>query len=118
MARRKHQKAVASAQDLLSNVRLQLDECARMHKSCVVKTKLRATLQNLKLIDCTQRTVVPAPPDCVYLTLSYVWSNDYHPFLLNEKLPQTIEDSITTVLRLGYRYLWIDRFVRPSDKVT
>ncbi|KAB2103103.1 hypothetical protein AG0111_0g9186 [Alternaria gaisen] len=32
---------------------------------------------------------------------------------LSTELPATIEDSITVTKRLGYQYLWVDRYVNP-----
>ena len=68
--------------------------------------------EKLNIIDCVRRRVVPASLDCVYIALSYVWGTNQACPSLDEKLPQTIEDSITTVLHLGHRYLWVDRYVR------
>ena len=73
--------------------------------------------EKMKVIDCAERRVVPAPLDCVYIALSYVWGTNQACPSFDEKLPQTIEDSITTVLYLGYRYLWVDRYVRITTHV-
>ncbi|KAJ4385160.1 hypothetical protein N0V85_008181 [Neurospora sp. IMI 360204] len=58
-----------------------------------------------------------------YITLSYVWGQG--PFegpvrqqqrlSLPGSLPLTISDTIQAVQRLGYRYLWIDRYCIPQD---
>lgn len=68
-----------------------------------------------------------------YVTLSYVWGQG--PFegpvkikpppgsgirqqqrlSLPDSLPLTISDTIQVVQRLGYRYLWIDRYCIPQD---
>jgi hypothetical protein len=71
--------------------------------------------KNMKVIDCVKRIIVPAPLDCVYIALSYVWGTNQACPSLEGRLPQTIEDSITTVLHLGYRYLWVDRYVRERS---
>jgi hypothetical protein len=81
------------------------------------------TLQDLRLIDCHSRRVVTAPKDCIFVALSYVWGQSAElahedEFALPEELPCTIEDSIAVTLLLGYRYIWIDRYVRiRSDLV-
>ncbi|CZR67558.1 uncharacterized protein PAC_17457 [Phialocephala subalpina] len=66
------------------------------------------------MIDCETRKIVPASNN-PYIALSYVWGQISSPSsssleFLPEDLPHTIEDSITVTLRLGLRYLWIDRF--------
>lgn len=73
--------------------------------------------EKMKVIDCMKRKIVDAPPDCDYIALSYVWGANQACPSPKEKLPQTIEDSITTVLHLGYRYLWVDRYVRKAIHV-
>lgn len=72
---------------------------------------------DMKVIDCRYRDVVKKPTRCVYVALSYVWGkptpeNTQQSSKLSKELPRTIEDSIEATLRLGYRYLWIDRYVR------
>jgi len=51
--------------------------------------------------------VVPATSDR-YVTLSYVWGKDSS----SEEMPLVVRDSITVTKKLGYRYLWVDRYVR------
>lgn len=89
-----------------------LHDCIQRHDACKMDRELQSTIRGLRVIDCTQRKVIAAPPECKYFALSYVWGKDQQPCVIDGCLPQTIEDSITTVLYLGYRYLWIDRFVR------
>src|SRR5690242_17334344 len=95
----------------LNRLRAKLDDCIRSHVQCRMDAKLQSTIKNMKVIDCIQRAVVPAPPDCRYFALSYVWGENQQPCALDGILPQTIEDSITATIYLGHRYLWIDRFV-------
>ena len=84
---------------------------------CLVGEEQPSIPKQMKVIDCVERRIVPAPLDCVYIALSYVWGTNQACPSLEEKLPQTIEDSITTVLHLGYRYLWVDRYVRKAFHV-
>ena len=83
----------------------------------------------LKLIDCESRTIVQAPMSCQYFALNYVWgpsrftdSGDM-PILLGnhfgllESVPRVVEDAIIVTRRLGWRYLWVDRYcINQDDK--
>ncbi|KAF3036966.1 hypothetical protein E8E12_007907 [Didymella heteroderae] len=103
----------------LGIVRSWLDECHAMHvEKCHLQN--RQYVRDLKVIDCAKRAIVPAPPDCPFVALSYVWgSPSAQPDLtspgVTTKLPQTIEDSITVTLELGFTYLWIDRYCINQD---
>ncbi|KAK1750919.1 heterokaryon incompatibility protein-domain-containing protein [Echria macrotheca] len=79
-----------------------------------------------RVIDCSTRCLVLGETlhnSQHYLTLSYVWggtgAGENEPPNTNNEipktLPHTIEDSILLTLRLGYRYLWIDRYCIPQD---
>lgn len=87
------------------------------HFECV--KYLQYDLKELRVLECTTRRIVAAPRGASYLALSYVWGKSHSPahedgLPLPPGLPQTIEDSIALTLRLGYQYLWIDRYVsRP-----
>lgn len=67
------------------------------------------TIQNLRVIDCKTRSVIDAPRDCRYVALSYVWGSQ-DPYQANKFAP-VVEDSITVVLQLGLKYLWVDKHV-------
>lgn len=94
-----------------SQIREHIDICMKGHKSCSLE--YFRPLVDLRVIDCEQRLVVDAPTDCRYITLSYVWGEQSgsEDFVLSRSLPPTIEHSILTTLKLGYKYLWIDRYV-------
>ncbi|KAF2819418.1 HET-domain-containing protein [Ophiobolus disseminans] len=73
------------------------------------------------LIDCRERQLcsnVGSP----YACLSYVWGALEVPIhrlsgdVLPEVLPQTVSDAMAVTLRIGLRYLWIDRYcIDQSD---
>ncbi|KAI9925169.1 hypothetical protein ASPWEDRAFT_45893 [Aspergillus wentii DTO 134E9] len=68
-------------------------------------------LSSTRMVDVHTRTVVPYPPDCRYIALSYVWGGVEAPGiekLENHQLPQTIEDAIKVTLEMGIRFLWVD----------
>ena len=78
-----------------------------------------ASIEQLKVMDLVLKKVVTAPPDCRFVALSYVWGqtsavqNDEVANL--EDLPRTIEDAKTVTTMLGFRYLWIDRYVSSGS---
>ncbi|KAG4442823.1 hypothetical protein IFR05_001704 [Cadophora sp. M221] len=88
----------------------------------------------LKVIDVEKRCVVPAPPNCRYMALSYVWgdpdevksrlwlmkmTNVAKSQLDNglnfNLLPTTIRDSMELVSKIGERYLWVDALCIVQD---
>lgn len=94
--------------------------CQDMHtKACTVEALSPNAVPFFKLIECETLRIVPAPNE-PYVALSYVWgeSTSQTPELdrtskldrLPEKLPLTIKDAITVTLKLGFRYLWVDRY--------
>jgi hypothetical protein len=94
-----------------------LDICIEKHGH---RCRPRPTdgLKDLKVMDCEHRRIVPAPPACRYAALSYVWGQEGKKVgstNTREIIPKTVEDAIETTLLLGYRYLWVDRYVgRPQ----
>ena len=93
-------------------------------------------IPGFQVIDCTTGNIVSfaslssstssgeqsqTPPE--YVTLSYVWGQGVFEgpvkrqqrLSLPGSLPLTISDTIQVVQRLGYRYLWIDRYCIPQD---
>lgn len=70
----------------------------------------------VNVIDCHTREIVPVQAPCEYFTLSYVWGvavvapESPSGSSLPSRLPTTVEDAITVVKQLGYRYLWVDRY--------
>lgn len=76
-------------------------------------------IDRLRVIDCETRTLEMAPEDCHYVTLSYLWGQPEgitEQSLPAKQLP-TIEDAITVTLRLGFRYLWVDRICIDQSSV-
>jgi hypothetical protein len=89
--------------------------CQREHSDrCSPKSP--SILRNLKVFDCETCEVVLAPVDCRYVALSYVWGTEAaHTKATTSStpnsLPKTIADSCFIVQSLGYKYLWVDRYV-------
>lgn len=87
-------------------VRSWLEECSEHYlKECsVIRSK---NLWGFSLIHCRSQKVVPAPPGCSYVALSYVWGDSQEPVRLgdDEIFPRTVSDSMTVTLALGFEYL-------------
>jgi hypothetical protein len=99
----------------VSRISKWLEECRQHHRKCI-PTHQNGTLRGLRVIDCIGRCVVTAPAACSYVALSYVWGESlgYEQLFSNvetNNLPQTIQDSIEVTWKLGFRYLWVDRYV-------
>lgn len=75
-------------------------------------------VNDLKVIDVSTGIIVKRPdePDCAeYVALSYVWGTE-----LDGNLPEdqpgfsaVVEDAITVTKALGYKDLWVDKYVSP-----
>ena len=89
-------------------------DCEKTHSDTCTPVPT-ARLHAIRVIDCTERKVVQMPTDCEFVALSYVWGT-LEPSLRLEDAPATIKDSISVTLALGYRYLWVDRYVRGLIK--
>lgn len=86
------------------------NEGCQKHDKCLPDEA--SDLERLKVIDCETRTVQTAPENCRFVALSYLWGpqEDFAPQPLPAEQTRTIEDAITVTLRLGLRYLWVDRY--------
>ncbi|RSL40832.1 hypothetical protein CEP54_016005 [Fusarium duplospermum] len=79
-------------------------------------------IKNLRFIDCKTRKLKKATPKDSFVALSYVQGEkDEEPFddsqLRKGKLPPTpwvVEDAMRVVTKLGYRYLWVDKYCIPQ----
>ena len=89
------------------------------------------TLPNsVRIVDVTHMAIVPVPPTCRYVALSYVWGGPGESYWTTKAnleqrripggldastLPGTISDAIQLVRQLGERYLWIDALCIVQD---
>ncbi|KAI0429146.1 heterokaryon incompatibility protein-domain-containing protein [Xylaria sp. FL1042] len=100
--------------------------CLSQHTGCRTAQRPQPTLN---LIDCRSQEVVKVDnisPDSEldYVALSYVWgtSVDVSKVVLDgsrlpQPLPSVVKDAIQVVLRLGYYYLWVDKYcIDKHDK--
>jgi hypothetical protein len=118
----KHPHYISTQQVHDDQIRSWIEECRSAHSDyCALDSGSRSRLKNLRVIDCKQRAVLSAPLDCDYVVLSYVWGqgvdNQQGNLASLEHPPATISHAISFTLRMGYRYLWIDRYVRKLDIV-
>jgi hypothetical protein len=92
--------------------------------------------KGFRVIDVNERRLVHPDLDARFVALSYVWGRHRETNLVTtrdnfdefqrkgslkaENMPRTIEDAIQVCLRLGERYLWVDRLSiiqdDPGDK--
>jgi hypothetical protein len=114
-----HSRYLLTQQVHDDQIRSWVEDCESTHSEyCAQDRGNRSRLENLRVIDCMTQTVVLAPLDCNYVALSYVWGAAFdhqhdHPASLKHP-PATISHAINFTLRMGYKYLWIDRYVRKS----
>ena len=79
----------------------------------------------LKVINVQTRKLVHLPTFAPYVAISYVRGTDRNAVIdasvesgdLPHTLPPLLEDSIQTVNKLGYRYLWVDHCCLPQRDV-
>lgn len=91
-----------------------VETCQEEHKRCC-KAGSRPNVLDLKVIDLGTHPlrVIRAPDQCEYLALSYVWGEQPGDMPAHdlEKAPAVIKDAVSVVKSMGYKYLWVDRYV-------
>ncbi|EIW87340.1 HET-domain-containing protein, partial [Coniophora puteana RWD-64-598 SS2] len=89
---------------------------------------------SVRMLDVVDMALVPAPPKCRYLSLSYVWGSaaecNHRSYCTNSAnlarrsrrcgvelstLPATISDAVLLARELDERYLWIDALCISQD---
>lgn len=135
-------RTVKSAEVNLKLLKSWLYRCEDWHGEACEENGIagRGLPHNLRLIDVKKRQIVKPKNSASldYVTLSYVWGVDemkeagMDPAELHradiqrdddgreitplpEKLPQTIEDTVTLTSDLGFRYLWVDALCIVQD---
>jgi hypothetical protein len=95
-----------------SLVKALMSLCGQKHrKYCLAASTTK--IPGLRVLDCRTRCVIAAPENCQYFALSYVWGKQRPESNRTSELqfPAVVEDTITVTLALGFRYLWVDRYV-------
>ncbi|KAM7182869.1 Heterokaryon incompatibility protein (HET) domain containing protein [Rhypophila sp. PSN 637] len=81
----------------------------------------RPALRHLRVIDCFSRRIVSFLEQIGdYVTLSYVWGTTTNTYPVSstavpQRVPKVVADVMSMTRRLGFRYLWIDRYCIPHD---
>ncbi|KAF2648268.1 HET-domain-containing protein [Lophiostoma macrostomum CBS 122681] len=98
-------------------IREWMDFCAKAHKqTCQIA---RGTpVRGFKVLDCHTRRVVQPEKNCRFVALSYVWGVTIAPERSGGLFPPTIEDSIRVTLKLGMKYLWVDKYCIDQSDAT
>ncbi|KXH50497.1 hypothetical protein CSAL01_08309 [Colletotrichum salicis] len=97
--------------------------CEHHHDTCRTSPDWQ-TLPHFKLIDCEFRRIINTNPNTRYryVALSYVWGDakpDKYTYPdLPDNLPPVIQDAMRTTIKLGFRYIWIDRYCIWQDNET
>ncbi|CAI6272720.1 unnamed protein product [Periconia digitata] len=92
-------------------IRRWIHNCSDLHHTEQCIAAKMEIIPGFKLIHCSTRKIVPAPSNCVYVALSYVWGEQQSEKLAaHTKFPRVVKDSIKVCLALGYEYLWVDRY--------
>ncbi|KAH7356027.1 heterokaryon incompatibility protein-domain-containing protein [Pyrenochaeta sp. MPI-SDFR-AT-0127] len=104
--------------------------CEYRHRGkCQKPQRPVRSLPELTVIDCDTKKLVPyrfghqfVEPRQRYVTLSYIWGSSEFTdqdsiagASLPDDLPRVVQDAITVVAKLGFKYLWIDRYCIPQD---
>jgi hypothetical protein len=86
-------------------------QLCRSHHANTCDSTTGDRVKGLKLIDCKTKAVLVADTTSRYVALSYVWGAVQMTEKERGVLPATIEDSMLVTLKLGHRYLWVDKYV-------
>ncbi|KAK4198199.1 hypothetical protein QBC40DRAFT_331921 [Triangularia verruculosa] len=89
-------------------------ECVERHSGACNTTSVNP-IPHFRLIHCSTRKILSPTGAVPYTALSYVWGaveDDGKELdtLDGHKLEAVVEDAIDVTLRLGYDYLWVDRY--------
>ncbi|CAG8960339.1 hypothetical protein HYFRA_00012413 [Hymenoscyphus fraxineus] len=97
--------------------RRSLKTCIEQHRHCRLDTDTPPL--RLRLIDCETSGIVSAPKDVPYAALSYIWGKSNNGSTKDSELPTdiplTIKDAIEVTMKLGLRYLWVDKYCILQD---
>lgn len=85
--------------------------CEREHTQCRPDIQVD-NVSGLRVIHIPEGKVVPAPRNCCYCTLSYVWGGTETSSEGGlASAPLVVADAMSVAAALGCEYLWVDRYV-------
>ncbi|KAI1478871.1 HET-domain-containing protein [Daldinia eschscholtzii] len=86
-----------------------LNFCRSNHAKICLRPRLKDRIEGFRLIDCARDPV--SIESCTlernYVALSYVWATSTKP---SNEWPNVVLHAIEVTKRLGFRYLWVDRY--------
>lgn len=93
-------------------------QCQSEHATMCGRS-IRCDFTPTRLIDCKERVLCSAP-NCRYTCLSYVWGEEFAEDAASNNqiltdVPKTVSDAMFVTLKLGMRYLWVDRYCIDQD---
>jgi hypothetical protein len=107
-----------------------VDFCVESHPKCSQQERLgiKMTTQ-MFAINVNELLIVPAPDNCKYVALSYVWGEKTaSKYRINPveastdtnvefpaEIPSTIIHAMNVAKQLGFTYLWVDQLCIPRD---
>jgi Heterokaryon incompatibility protein (HET) len=103
--------------------------CVNQHPKCRQQAGLGLRMKTrLFVIDLNELTLIPAPQDCQYVALSYVWGSqsgnaEIRPIKLSTEkniplpteIPTTIIHAMNIAKQFGFEYFWVDQLCIPED---
>ncbi|TGO52232.1 hypothetical protein BCON_0145g00140 [Botryotinia convoluta] len=91
-----------------------ISECCKRHLSCLSIRSL--FVPGLLVIDClagsSTLSIVSEPKSCQYVALSYVWGSAQDT---STEVAAVIKDAIKVTMKLGMRFLWVDKYCVPQN---
>ena len=105
--------------------------CVSLHPKCraAMQTNKKKLSTVMFVVDLHDFCIVPAPDDCVYAALSYVWGaepGEYDTNIISsssetrvefpERFSPTIIHACNVAKQWGFRYLWVDQLCVPQDR--
>lgn len=82
----------------------------------------------MQVIDCQSTTIIPAPTDCTYVALSYVYGGGRNKggdsavrarssTIVLELVPRVVSDAVEVTVALDLRYLWVDKYCQEVSLI-
>jgi hypothetical protein len=94
----------------IRTVKSWMKQCDDEHEKCKRSGSMK-DMVGLKVIDCKEKRIISHDGAQSYIALSYIWGPPSKPLNLSlSKCPRLITEVMEATHKLGYRYLWVDRY--------